>query len=102
MKDRTSLLINNITYENEDNTIYKKIECSVYEEKNDTITKISSCDTKFGMTLSDYFKDSKIKIDHQAKNCSMFDESNIYIELLSTDMNDKIINIKIPLEISEC
>ena len=101
-KDRTSILINSIKYNNEDNVIYKKIECTVYEDKGDSKIKITTCDSNFNMTLSKYFEETKIKIDHQSKNCSMFESSNLYIEILSTDFNDKVITFIIPLEVSDC
>ena len=99
--DRTSLIINSVNYTgDEDNTIYKKLSCSLYEDKGSTKKMVSECDSGNNKTLTEYLKSLKIKMDHYSEKCTMFKDSDMYIEL-NLEIDDKTITYKIPLEITE-
>lgn len=96
--DRTSLIINNVNYTGDDEKIiYKELNCTLYEESNNTKTKLSSCDSSKDSTLIDYLKNIKIKMDHKAVNCPMFSKSNLSIEIVATEEDGKNITYNIPL-----
>ena len=96
--DRTSLIINNVNYTGDDEKIiYKELNCTLYEENNNTKTKLSSCDSSAYSTLIDYLKNIKIKMDHKAVNCPMFSKSNLSIEIVATEEDGKNITYNIPL-----
>lgn len=99
--DRTTLIINNVNYKgNDEETIYKEINCTLYEVDDDTKTKVNTCDSLSNLTLSDYLEDIKIKVDHHSKSCSMFVKSNLVIEILATDKDNKNITYNIPIIIN--
>jgi transcriptional regulator with XRE-family HTH domain len=99
--DRTSLIINSVDYTGDDDkTIYEKLTCTLYEEENDTTTKVSSCDDGENITLLEYIKGLKLRMDHETTSCTMFKTSNIFIEITAKDENNKTLSYKIPIEIS--
>lgn len=100
--DRTSIIINNVNYKGEeDNTVYEELTCTLYEEKNDTKTKITSCDNGENETLLEYLENVKMRMDHKSASCSMFTSSNVFIEISAKDKNNKSTVYNIPIEISE-
>ena len=100
--DRTSIIINNVNYKGEeDNTVYDEITCTLYEEKNDTKTKITSCDNGENETLLEYLENVKMRMDHKSSSCFMFTSSHVFIEISAKDKNNKSIVYNIPIEISE-
>ena len=66
----------------------------------DTSTKINSCEEGKNITLQEYLKGIKIKIDHRQNNCTMFKKTQMYLEINATDDNNKVIAYKIPIAIS--
>lgn len=97
--DRTSLIINDVTYQGtEDDIEYESLECNLMEEKESSVNEITSCEVGKNMTLTEYLENLKIKMDHHAPNCTMFTESKMYIELKAIK-EDKTITYKIPIEV---
>lgn len=100
--DRTSLIINDVNYKgSEDNTIYDELTCTLYEEKENTKTKITSCDNGKNETLLEYLENIKMRMDHKSSTCTMFDSSNVYIEITAKDKSNKSTVYNIPIEISD-
>lgn len=100
--NRTSLIISDVSYNGtEDNTIYSKLSCGLYEDMSGKRTKISSCESASNETLKEYLESLKIKMDHYSAKCTMFVSSKMYMEIKASDSADKTISYKIPLEISE-
>ena len=98
--DRTSVIINDVIYIGDDDDIkYETLECDLYEQKADNKVKVSSCDIGNDITLTKYLENLKIKVDHQMKNCTMFTNSNMFIEINASNGN-KVITYKIPIEIN--
>ena len=97
-KDKSSIYISNVEFcGKKDNIIYKKIEYNLYE-RNDNITiKISSGENLSETTLIDYLKNLKINVNDYSQTCKYFSNSNLYIEISATDINNKITTYKIPL-----
>ncbi len=99
--ERTSLIINEVLYTGSDEDIlYDELSCDLYEEKNNKNTMITSCDKGVNSTLEEYLKTLKIRMDHYAKNCTMFTETKMFIEIKAINDN-KTITYKIPIEINE-
>ena len=100
--NRTTLIINKVIYiGKEDKSIYKEINCVVYEEIDMTKTEINSCDAGNNLSLSDYLDNIKIKVDHESDNCPMFTESKLVIEIRAIDNEDRNITYNIPIIINE-
>ena len=100
-KNKSSIYISHITYcGGDDKTIYKKIECNLYERNDSTSTKISSCKSnKKEITLEEYLKDVELNIDNYTKTCKYYNNESFYLEINAIDKNDKTITYKIPLEL---
>ena len=100
-KIKSSIYISHIDYcGGNDNTTYESITCNLYENNNNTTTKISSCPTKENLTLEDYLKDITLKIDHYTENCKNYHDNSLYLEINATSDNEKIITYRIPLSLN--
>lgn len=102
-KYKSSIYISNINYcGGNDNTIYKEIECNLYEKNDNSNTKISSCKSEDdNVKLEDYLKNVKLNIDNYIKTCENYSEDSLYLEINAKDKNNKIITYKIPLSIND-
>ncbi len=99
--DRTSLIINDVIFTGkEDYILYEELTCNLYEEKENTKTIITSCNNEKNTTLTNYLENLKIRMDHYTENCSMFTETNLFIEINAIN-NNKTITYRIPIEIKE-
>lgn len=99
--NRTSLIINTVDYTGKvEDITYDKVECILYEQIKNKKKEITSCDSKKNITLVNYLKDLKIKMDHESSTCTMFTSSNMIIEIKAKEKN-KTTTYKIPIEISE-
>ncbi len=101
-QNKSSIYISEINYcGGDDNTIYKEIECTLYEKNNDTNTKISSCKSNTdNIKLEDYLKDVELNIDNYTKSCKKYTNDSLYLEVNATDKNNKTITYKIPLNLN--
>ena len=100
---KSAIYISNIEYCGEDNNeLYKTIECTLYESHNDKITKISSNSyDKKNITLEGYLKNVTFSIDNYNSECKEYKDSELYLEINATDKNNKISHYKIPLKLVE-
>ena len=101
--EKSSIYISHINYcGGNDETIYKEIECNLYEKNDDITKKISSCKSKDNeIKLEDYLKKVELKIDNYIKTCKNYTNENLYLEVNAIDKNNKTITYKIPLNINE-
>ncbi|MBQ6841154.1 MAG: helix-turn-helix transcriptional regulator [Bacilli bacterium] len=97
--DKTSIYISNINYcGKENNTVYEKIECNLYEDYGDTITLVSKCNfAKQDVTLEEYLKDVEINVDNYSAVCKKFKESSLYLEINATMKDESVTTYKIPI-----
>ena len=97
-KDKTSIYISNVNYcGTEENIEYDKIECTLYEEHNNTKTIISSCvssDSK--VSLEEYLKSVELGVEDYTASCTMFTSSNIYLEI-NAIKDEKITTYNVPI-----
>ena len=99
---KSAIYISNIEYCGEDNNeIYKNIECTLYESHNNKITKISSNTYKKNITLEEYLKTLTFSIDNYNSACKEYKDSNLYLEINATNTNNKTEHYKIPLKLVE-
>ena len=100
-KIKSSIYISHIDYcGGNDDTIYKNITCSLYENNDNTSIKISGCPTKENLTLEDYLKDITLKIDHYAESCKNYHDNSLYLEISATSDSEKITTYRIPLSLN--
>ncbi len=101
---KSSIYISNITYCGGDDTDkYKKIECTLYEIENNKKIEISKYhyEKDYSVTLEEFLKDVDFNIDNYEKNCKVYTENSLYLEIEATNESDKIITYKIPLALKE-
>ena len=100
-KNKSSIYISNINYcGGDDNTLYKEIECNLYETNNNVSTKISSCKSEKNETLESYLKEIELNIDNYKQTCKNYNDDSLYLEINAKDQNDKTITYKIPLNLN--
>ena len=100
-RNKSSLYITDIEYCVEDDEIYDSITCTLYEEYNDTTTKIASCNNGKNTTIKDYIKTVSIKVDDYKQVCNEFDDVSMYLEVEASNGSTMNYNHKIPLRISD-
>lgn len=102
-ENKTAIYISNVDYcGEEDNTIYKNIECNLYEKYNNTETKISSCgNNNINQTLDEFIDTVTINVDNYIASCKMFSSSTLYMEIKATNEKEKIITYQIPISLEE-
>lgn len=101
---KSSIYISNINYcGGEDNTEYKKIECLLYEQSNNSEIKIatSSYKEKTPIRLEDYLKDVQFNVENYSKKCINYKNNSIYLQINATDSNGKTTLYRIPLSMSD-
>ncbi|MBR1417283.1 MAG: helix-turn-helix transcriptional regulator [Bacilli bacterium] len=97
-KNKSSIYISDINYCGKtNNTIYKSIECNLYENNNNNKIKISSCQNSSNITLENYLKDVKLNVEIYEQACKNYDSSGLYLEINAKDKDDNIITYNVPL-----
>ena len=102
-KKKSSIYITNIEYcGEEDNTVYKRIECNLYENNINLITKISSY-VDSNITLKEFLKRVTLSVNNYDKICRVYSDNSLYLEIECTNSNDVITTYKVPLSMkSDC
>ena len=91
--NQSSIYISNIDYcGGDDNTIYKEIECILYE-KNKKKSNNS--------TIEDYLKDITFKVNNYNRLCKNFTKNSLYLTVKATTNDNKITTYEIPLSIND-
>ncbi len=101
-KNKSSIYISNVDYcGGNDVTIYKEIECNLYESNNNIDTIISSCKSSNNNNkLEDYLKNVELSIDNYNQMCKKYTDESLYLEINAKDSNDKVTTYKIPLNMN--
>lgn len=100
-KDKKSLYISSINYMDKDDiSKYKVLECTLYEENNDTVKTISKCtnDAK-DKSLNELLKSVYFKVDDFSNVCRH--PNDLYIKVEAMDESDKKISYTIPLTLDD-
>lgn len=98
-KNKSSIYITNIKYcGGDDNTLYKKIDCILYEVNGDVEKRISTYNYDEGkIKLEDYLQTVTITIDDYKTSCREYTENSLYLLVNATNNNDQVTSYKIPL-----
>ena len=101
-RDKTSIYISNIEFcGKNDNEEYKSIECTLYENNNNTKTKISSCDSKKDVTLKEYLKGVDIKVNNYSTVCKKLTNNTLSLEIKAVNSENKTITYNIPIKLND-
>lgn len=101
-KEKSSIYISNVDYcGGNDTTVYKEIECNLYENNNNVSTKISSCKSNDdNITLEEYLKKVELNIDNYNQACKHYTNESLYLEISAKDKNNSVTTYKIPLNMN--
>ena len=101
---RSSIYISDINYCGEkDNTLYKNIECTLYEKTNNNkrlIDEVTYRDTP-SITLDEFLTTTQFHIDDYEKTCQNYEDNTLFLEIKATDENDKVTYYQIPLSLQD-
>ena len=103
-KNKTSIYISHISYcGKEDNTLYKNVSVSLYEQEGNKITKIDTQEYKEEnlSTIKNLIKDITFNVNNFEKTCKYYNEHSLYIQIDALTEDDEIYTHKIPLNIDD-
>lgn len=98
--NKSYLHLSNINYcGKEDNNDYIKIECSLYEQKNNVIKILEKFNYNEDKTikLEEFLKNIQFNLDDFSNECKYYDDNTLFLEINATLENEKNINYKVPL-----
>lgn len=101
-KDKSSIHISEIDYCGvEEDTIYKSIKSSLYENDGINETLIEDGEEKNNISLKEYLTDLTIHVDNYNKTCKLYNEFSIYIKIELIEEDNKSTNYTIPLTLND-
>lgn len=103
-KNKSYLYISNIDYCGEkDDNLYIKIDCILYEIKDNIKKEIgsSSYDKGVKIKLNDFLKNVNFNIDNFSRECKNIEDGNIELEINATMEDSNIITYKVPLSLNK-
>ena len=101
-KGKIYIYITDIESKSNDDTKYKDLKVSLYENYNGTNTKIKDCEEEgHNTTIKEHLKNVTFNIDDYKSSCSDLTKSNFYLEVSATNEEDKTIYYKINLELED-
>lgn len=101
-KNKSAIYVTNISYcGEEDSTIYKRIECTLFESNKSISTKISSYVYDNDITLEDFLKKVTLSTDNYSKICTDYNENSLYLEINCTNEKGKVISYNVPLSLND-
>lgn len=101
-KGKIYIYITDIKTDIKDDNKYKTIKVSLYENYKGNNTKIKdSNEIAHDSTIKDYLEQITFNIDDYKSSCSDLTKSKFYIEVSTTDYNNKTIYYKVNLELED-
>lgn len=84
------------------NSVYDKIECSLYEVENDKQVKIDDCiyDKNKNITLSDFLEDVRFNISNYSSMCKEYSHNSLQL-VINASKNNINTTYKIPIELKD-
>src|SRR5574344_1121685 len=101
---KSSIYISDVNYcGGNDDTKYQKVECTLFENENNNIIKISSYNyaENVSITLEEFLKQVKFTISNYQNKCQNFTDNSLYIEIKAYNDDNKLTNYKIPLTLKD-
>ena len=102
--NKSHLHLSNIDYcGNNDNNDYIKIECVLYEKKqniNKELKKLYYNGNE--IKLKDFLESIEFDLEDFSKMCKSYDNDTLYLEINATTKDNKTTNYKVSLSINTC
>lgn len=102
-KSDSHLHLGNVTYcGGDDTTKYVKIECGLYEKKDDKFKVLDTCKYNYdgSIKLEDYLENIDFDLKDFSNKCDKYDNNSLYILINATDNEGNITKYQIPLNLS--
>lgn len=101
--NKSAIFISNVEYCGDlvDDTIYEKIECSLYETSDNVEVKLTTYKDQ-NKTLSEFLNEVSFSFENKDNICKTYDENSLYLLISAQDSNGKITTYKIPLSVDSC
>lgn len=100
-KDKTSIYISNINYcGQENNQVYDKITCNLYETNDNVSSLITSCKENSSVTIKEYLKNVNIGVNNYTSICRKYDDTSLYLEV-EAYKDEEITTYKIPISLED-
>lgn len=100
-KNKSSIYISDINYcGQEDKTIYKKIECIIYEKNKNNDNIIQEYHSDNATSLKDFLSNFELKIDDYKYNCKDL-TNNLYLKINAYISDNELTSYKIPLVLED-
>lgn len=103
-KNKKSIYISEVEYDESDETEYKAVECILYESLGNVEKKISKWGDIKNINslnlLSVLLKEVEFNIDNYDCSCESMGCDNLYLRVNALNKDDKIISYIIPLQIN--
>lgn len=101
-KEKTAIYISSIEFcGQEDNSIYKDISCTLYENYDNNKKEISNCKKEKSKSLKEYLKEIKINVDNYATSCKKLTSNTLSLEIKAVNEDNKTITYTIPIKLDE-
>ncbi|MCI5677477.1 MAG: helix-turn-helix transcriptional regulator [Candidatus Faecisoma sp.] len=102
--NKSHLHLSNIDYcGNDDNNHYVKIECTLYEKKQNINKELDKLYYDNGeIKLKDFLENIEFDLKDFSKMCRSYDNDSLYLEINATTKDNKTTNYKVSLSINEC
>ena len=97
-KKNSSIYISGIEFCGTNDTVYKSLECNLFEEYDNIKVRISSYTKKENINLKDYLKEAKFMVNNYKTICKKVKDSKIYVEIDAVDNDNNIKTYKIPIK----
>ena len=101
---KSSIYISSIDYCGKDKLEeYSYIECILYEKEDDEENEINRYvyDKDKKISIEDFFKDVKFKIDNYDRICKKYNNHSLYLKVNATNDKEKITSYKISIKVSD-
>ncbi len=100
-KTKSAIYITNIEYcGEEDENIYKSIDCTLYETHNDIIKKVSNESFyEKNVKLDTFLENVTFVIDNYTSSCKEYKDNELYLEIKAVNNDNKTITYKVPLSL---
>ena len=101
---KSSIYISHVDYcGGDDTTIYKNLECVLYEVDGDIKKEISryNYNKDIGITLEEFLSDVTFNVDNYSKVCREYQENSFSLEVDAYNEEGEIFSHKIPLKLED-
>ena len=100
-KTNTYINIHKVSYcGKENNEIYDKVVCKLYESSDNITSLITACEDKNLTTIKDYLESVSINVNNYSSVCHKYDDSSLYLEV-EAYKDEQITTYKIPISIED-